>query len=83
MVSSSGATFLVPSGDLYQVESRFIKKKNIRVAYEVPQCRKYILSGYPSEPILAEVAAHRMREVEKSWETDWHARHLLSHVDID
>ncbi|PSR72358.1 hypothetical protein PHLCEN_2v11764 [Hermanssonia centrifuga] len=33
---------------------------HMRIAYSVPIHRQYIRSGYPSEPILAEAAAHEM-----------------------
>jgi hypothetical protein len=32
----------------------------MRIAFSVPNDRQYLHSGYPSEPILAEAAAHQM-----------------------
>ncbi|KIM83568.1 hypothetical protein PILCRDRAFT_429445 [Piloderma croceum F 1598] len=34
----------------------------MRIAFSVPKERKYIRSGYPSEPLLAEAAARQMDE---------------------
>ena len=35
-------------------------ESHMRICYSVPQSRKYMRSGYPSEPILAEAAAQQM-----------------------
>ncbi|PCH41890.1 hypothetical protein WOLCODRAFT_137608 [Wolfiporia cocos MD-104 SS10] len=42
-----------------KMEARMVEA-NMRVAYSVPAHRKYLRSGYPSEPILAEAATRAM-----------------------
>ncbi|THG97518.1 hypothetical protein EW026_g4488 [Hermanssonia centrifuga] len=38
---------------------------HMRIVYSIPVDRQYIRSGYPSEPILAEAAAHEMNSEER------------------
>jgi hypothetical protein len=38
---------------------------HMRIAFSVPKDRRYIRSGYPSEPLLAEAAARQMPEFQK------------------
>ena len=36
-------------------------QQHLRIAYSIPKHRQYIISGYPSEPLLAEAAAQAIR----------------------
>ena len=35
---------------------------HMRIVFSVPEHREYLLSGYPSEPLLAEAAARQMHQ---------------------
>jgi hypothetical protein len=44
---------------------------HMRIVFSVPEHREYLLSGYPSEPLLAEAAARQMEQFQMlSWDPD-------------
>jgi hypothetical protein len=51
---------------LHQVQAQLVEK-NMHVVFSVPEHRKHISSGYPSEPILAEAAAQHMHQETLFW----------------